>query len=172
MTQYAIVAFPETDALEIIEGVRRRFDPQAGLIAAHLTFVFPFESEHSSMALRSHVARIVARVPAFQCQLEGVRISDSEYLYLDVNDGRHHALSLHERLYTGLLAEYWSAERQYEPHVTLGRIANRKEREDAWKYATEVVPPTNATIRELVVFRLDGPGKGEIDSRVPLPGNL
>lgn len=168
MTQYAIVAFPDTDALETIEGVRRRFDPQAGLIAAHITFVFPFESAHSSMALRSHVARIVARVPAFQCQLEGVRIGDSEYLYLDVTEGRHHVLSLHERLYTGLLAEHWSPDRQYEPHVTLGKIADRRAREDALQYGTAVVPATKATIRELVVFRLGGPGKGEIDSRVPL----
>jgi 2'-5' RNA ligase len=70
------------------------------------------------------------------------------------------------------LAEFWSPERKYEPHVTLGRMANRREREDALKYATEVVPPTTAKIHELVVFRLDGPAKGEIDSRVPLPENL
>lgn len=169
MTQYAIVAFPETDALEIIEEVRRRFDPQVGLIAAHITFVFPFESQLSSTALRSHVAGIVTGVTAFQVQLDGVRISDSEYLFLDVRGGRHHVLSIHERLYTGLMADYRSPAREYAPHVTLGRVPNQREREDAWRYATAVVPTTIATISELVVFRLEGTERGEIDSRVPLP---
>jgi 2'-5' RNA ligase len=168
MTQYAVVAFPETDAIELMEDVRRRFDPQVGLIAAHITLVFPFESQLSSMALRSHVAGIVGRVPTFRLQLDGVHVSDGEYLFLDVTDGRHHLLSLHERLYTGPLAEQLSPERQYEPHVTLGRVASQRAIEDARRYASAAVPPTTATIRELVVFRLDRPDRGEVDSRVPL----
>lgn len=40
--QYAIVAFPAFDCADSVEAIRRKLDPQAGLLAAHITLVFPF----------------------------------------------------------------------------------------------------------------------------------
>ncbi len=168
MTQYAIVAFPDTDALEIIEAIRQRFDPQVRLIAAHITLVFPFQSSDSLGAIRSHVAKVAASTAPFRVYLAGVRIGDGEYLYLDIDEGRENVIALHQQLYTGPLAGVMSAERLYEPHVTIGRIANVQTLDDARLHAAEVVPESHATIDALTIFRLDAPDKGTVDARVPL----
>ena len=47
MTQYAVVAFPQSDALARVEALRRRFDPQALLLPAHVTLVFSFTATAS-----------------------------------------------------------------------------------------------------------------------------
>lgn len=168
MTHYAIVAFPHTDSLEAIESVRQRIDPQAGMIAAHVTLVFPFQSPLPSGAIRSHVAGVAERTAAFRVRLAGVRISDGEYLYLDIDEGRQHVIALHQQLYTGPLADFHSSERPYEPHVTIGRSADARALEDARLYASPLVPASYAAIDELAIFRLDAPDVGSVDSSVPL----
>lgn len=45
--QRAIIAFPNIDAHEEIESVRREFDPLASLLDAHVTLVFHFEENVS-----------------------------------------------------------------------------------------------------------------------------
>jgi 2'-5' RNA ligase len=148
--------------------VRRRFDPLAGTIAAHITLVFPFESDLSSGALRTHVASALAGVPIFQVELARVRTSGEEYIYLDVGEGRQDVVALHGRLHTGPLARHLSHEHPYEPHVTVGRTADKHAREEAFAYAAATLADSLATIREVVVFRLDGPDQGEAESTVQL----
>ena len=166
MTQYAVVAFPETDALEAIETVRRRFDPQAGMIPAHITIVFPFESGLSSPALHSHVASALSGVPSLQIHLAGVRVSDGEYIYLEVQEGCERVSELHKLLYTGPLARHLSREHPYEPHVTLGRLSDHRMLVAACDSAAALVPPSEAHISELAVFRLDGLSSGSVDFTV------
>ena len=168
MTQYAIVAFPDADALGIIESVRQRYDPQVRLIAAHVTLVFAFQTPVSLGALRAHVARVAAGTSPFRVQFAGVRIGDREYLYLDIDEGREQVIALHQQLYTGPLAGVMSAERLYEPHVTIGRIADIRVLDDARLHAAAVVPVSNALIDALSIFRLDTPDKGTVDASVPL----
>ena len=40
-----IMIFPQFNNIEIIDGIRDRYDPLAKLVRPHITLVFPFESE-------------------------------------------------------------------------------------------------------------------------------
>jgi 2'-5' RNA ligase len=166
--QYAIVAFPETAALETIETLRRRYDPMSSLLGAHITLVFPFVAGPSSAALRSHVERTLADVEPIELCLAGVSAIDDEYIFLNVEAGRDRVIDLHDRLYTGVLAAHLSREHVYRPHITLGRLKDRGALADALAHAMSAAPVANAIVREVAVFRLDGPDRGEVEFTIAL----
>ena len=72
MSQRAIVMFPTGEGLAAIESIRRRHDPQASLIGAHVTLVFPFQSELSVSALRAHLADCLRGVTPFHARFDNV----------------------------------------------------------------------------------------------------
>jgi len=68
--QLAIVAFPRFEASSgRLEEVRRRFDPLAALLAAHVTLVFPFEESLSLSELRADVDGAVRGIAPFAITL-------------------------------------------------------------------------------------------------------
>jgi hypothetical protein len=64
--QYAIVAFPELDRAEQIASVRRRFDPMAGVLEAHITVVLPFADRVPENEIAAHLHQAIARFPSFE----------------------------------------------------------------------------------------------------------
>src|SRR5947209_933089 len=101
--QRAIVAFPNFDAADEIEMIRRRFDPLAGLLAAHATLVFPFDASADVDGLHRHVALAAAEVTPFAIDLAESTVEDGEYLFLCVMEGAARLTALHDRLYSGAL---------------------------------------------------------------------
>jgi 2'-5' RNA ligase len=57
LPRYAVAWFPELEGIERIEAFRRRHDPAASLIPAHLSLVFPFPTTHSQLQVETHVRR-------------------------------------------------------------------------------------------------------------------
>jgi len=45
--------FPEFENMEIIDNIRKQYDPLADLVRPHITLVFPFESPLSNMQLEN-----------------------------------------------------------------------------------------------------------------------
>jgi len=168
MVNRAIIAFPRTNALDAIEGLRRRFDPLAEMITAHITLVFPFTSDSTAGELRSHIEHTIAGLGPFQVRLVGITAVDDEYVFLNVGDGRDRVIQLHDRLYTGALASHLSREHVYSPHVTLGRLRDGRAAAHALAEAIAVAPGGNSTIQDISVFRLDGPDRGVIEFTVSL----
>jgi 2'-5' RNA ligase len=121
----AVVIFPAGEGLGLVEAVRRQHDPQSGHIAAHITLVFPFESELGDEALHNHVEAVAHSVPPFQVRLQGVSGHEEEYLFLNFTAGIGAVIALHDRLYTGPLSEHLSPAHAYRPHITLGRLRAR-----------------------------------------------
>ena len=166
--QYAIVAFPVFDCADSVEAVRRKFDPQAGLLAAHVTLVFPFSDDLGEASLAEHVGRAVEGVPAFPIALTDLSTKVGGYLFLNVGAGSARFHSLHARLYSGPLARHRSSA-EYRPHVTVGRLVGGDGLFDAEQETVLALTlPILGTVADLAIFRLDGPGRGAVVCRVPL----
>ena len=169
MTQYAVVAFPRSDANDMIEALRRRFDPQASLIAAHVTVVFPFAAATSVEQLRPHIEAAVHGVAPFEILLDYPAAAEGEYVLLNVLRGAASAQTLYERLYTGPLAVHRSSAKGYEPHITLGRLSDPGRLAAAVAEAKTALPNrVEAEIASLAVFQLDGTTSGRVALTIPL----
>lgn len=166
-SQYAIVAFPALDCPDSVEAIRRRLDPLAGLLAAHVTLVFPFSDDLGEASLADHVGRAVEGVPPFPIALKDVSTEAGGYVFLNVGAGSARFHYLHARLYSGPLARHRSSA-EYRPHVTVGRVAGRDGLLDAQQETVLALKlPILGTVADLAIFRLDGPGRGAVVCRVP-----
>jgi 2'-5' RNA ligase len=168
MVSRAIVTFPDTPGIERIELLRRLFDPLARVIPAHVTLVFPFESQLPAATLRAHVERMSVGTRPFDLELNDVTAVEDEYVFLDVGPGRQQLIELHDRLYTGPLARHLSDKHVFRPHITLGRLREPEALATALAKARELVPASTAVVREITVVRLDGAAVAEREYTVEL----
>ncbi|MEA4914205.1 MAG: 2'-5' RNA ligase family protein [Christensenella sp.] len=128
----AIVLFPKFENIDAIQAVRERFDPLASFIAPHITLVFPFESELSTQEIGDHVRRAIEGVKRFPVQLSSVTGDFRDgYLFLNVKRGNDEIIDLHDRLYRGVLEQYLFRKVTYCPHVTVGRLEQPTEFDQA-----------------------------------------
>jgi 2'-5' RNA ligase len=154
----AIVLFlpePEPDAVMVL---RRRFDPLFGSLGAHVTLVFPFQSDLSPEALREHVEQVVRGVSPITVRLAdvtgGADVSgnNAHYLFLNVKRGNDALIELHDRLYNGPLKGYLSREFTYMPHVTVGRFTERAAFGAALEIASTISIDFEATLDSVAVY--------------------
>ena len=128
----AIVLFPQLNNIDAIQAVRERFDPLAKYIAPNITLVFPFESTLSTEELREHMAHALQGVQRFPVQLSGITGDFREgYLFLNVKLGNDSIIDLHDRLYQGVLEPFLFRKVTYCPHVTVGRLEQQREFDQA-----------------------------------------
>ena len=130
MKNRCILIFPKFDNEDIINDVRRRFDPSYKSIAPHITLVFPFESSISRQELSEHVSAALEGISCFDLKLHGIKRMDGEnyYLMLGIREGIEAVSELHERLYTGILSEFkpnWPG--GFMPHMTIGKFDSSDE---------------------------------------------
>jgi 2'-5' RNA ligase len=169
MTQYAIVAFPSSEALPAIEAVRRRFDPLAAVLPAHVTLVFPFASTMSPGILQAHVEAAVSNQPALALSFARPTAADGEYVFLHLTLGAPEVVALHDRLYSGPLAGHLSMAERYTPHVTVARAMDEAGRRAAMTQVNTTLPPLmEGRIDAVAVFRLTGVTSGDVMFTVPL----
>jgi 2'-5' RNA ligase len=153
-TQYAIVAFPVLEAPNRVESIRRRFDPLASMLKAHVTLVFPFSDAVKEVDLSNHIARAVSGLHPFSILLSEVTVEDDGYLFLNVAAGADWFIELHNRLYTRLLAHHRSPAHEYRPHVTVGRLTEQHQllfAADETKKALTL--PVGGLVNEVALFR-------------------
>jgi 2'-5' RNA ligase len=116
---YALVHYPPVDT-QHIDLLRRKYDPQADLIAPHITLMFPVPSLIGESSLVSHIENVLSGCRQFPIHIAGLEQSADHYLFLVLQEGRAEIIHLHDRLYTGMLAPYLRTDLPYVPHVTLG----------------------------------------------------
>jgi 2'-5' RNA ligase len=154
----AIVILPKFDGLDLIDQLRRRFDPLASKIDAHITLVFPFDSDLSAGQLRAHLQQAIGGMAPFQVRLRGITGHDGEYLFLNVKLGNDQLIDLHDRLYSGPLATYLLSECTYVPHVTVGHLPDRIEFLKALEVASEVSATFQTVVSEVCTYRIESDG--------------
>lgn len=117
----AIHTIPDTTAQPWIEVLRRRFDPLAPLIAAHVTLLYPFDLQLSDQELVRHCQEQVSDCGAFTFTLGPPEKSDDDHFWLPVHPIPPALISLRNALLTGPLAGLISPNREYRPHITIAR---------------------------------------------------
>lgn len=118
-----VVAFPDwPPAIRArIAAVRAAHDPQADLIAPHLTLVFGVRGI-TEAAWAHHLRRAVAGVTPFDIRLGALRLhreGPRGWVCWSVDDGTPALHRLHAALHTGPLAGAHDPARPFDPHVTL-----------------------------------------------------
>ena len=160
LPRFAVAWFPRFDGIERIEAFRRRHDPAATLIAAHLSFVFPFPTAHTRLQVETHVQRVVAKWPPIPVTFRRVRMHANEFLFLMASRGAASVTALHDRLYTRSLAPHLRRDLSYEPHITLARYAQFARLEAAREEAEEIFGgELGGVIREVTLLSVDRDGR-------------
>ena len=119
----AIVAFPhlQPDDRHWLESIREKHDPQAKVIAAHFTLVFP--SVLPPRTTESHVARIAqAAEPVRFVLRRAAVVADAHgaggHVFLIPEEGRDGLTQLHNRLHDGPFVSLRPSS-TFTPHVTI-----------------------------------------------------
>jgi 2'-5' RNA ligase len=160
LPRYAVAWFPEFEGIERIEGFRRRHDPSASLIPAHLSLVFPFPTAHSQLQVETHVRRVVSRWPAIPVTFRRVRSVNNELVFLMAALGSASITALHDKLYTRSLQPHLRRDLPYEPHITLARHAAFDRLEAAHAQAEQEFGGEFAgVIREVTLLGVAGNGR-------------
>ena len=167
--QYAIVAFPALECADVVEWLRERFDPHAGLLAAHVTLVFPFTDPAVERILERHVAEAVAGIESFDIEVASPTADDERYLFLELTEGVERFAEMHDRLYSGILAGHRSTSHRYQPHVTIGHLSEAEDVAGTTQCARDSLPrPLRGRVDSVSGFRLDHPWRGEVVFTLPL----
>ena len=87
MSERTIMIFPKFSNMEIIDRIRRNYDPLADLVRPHITLVFPFHSDITDAELGSHIENAISGIPPFSLQLTGISKEENvfgNYLFLNI----------------------------------------------------------------------------------------
>ena len=141
-----------------IETIRRRGDPMHPYVAAHFTYVFPFDGPGLD-EVRAHAAGVAGATAAIPFRLVAARaVPDAtaprSHVFLVPGEGGDKLHRLHDRLYTGPLAATLRRDIPYIPHVTVGAFPEHAEAERA---AAAIGPADIAgTVSALELTTFDG----------------
>ena len=151
MSERTIMIFPKFSNMEIIDRIRRNYDPLADLVRPHITLVFPFHSDIADAELGSHIENAISGIRPFSLQLAGIFKQEDafgNYLFLDVKEGKKQLIQLHDRLYSGALSSF-SSEIPYSPHMTLGNLENRNALHAAYE-AVKSISESFSTVADTI----------------------
>jgi len=123
-----VVTYPRFAAADSdwIEAIRQAHDPQAALIAAHVTLVFA--AQDVAMNSAAEHLHVIARAARFPVTFEAAVLRPgpteaSFYAYLLPTAGADALVDLHDALHAGPFAGHQVL--PFEPHVTMGRSTQR-----------------------------------------------
>jgi len=137
LPRFAVAWFPRFAGMDRVEALRRRHDPAARLVAAHLTLVFPFATASSALQVETHVRRVAARWPAIPVTFRRPRMHANEFVFLMASRGAASITAFHDALYTRSLQPHLRRDIPYEPHITVARCADLALLERALEEAEE-----------------------------------
>lgn len=123
-----IMIFPEFENMEIINNIRKRYDPLAELVLPHITLVFPFESQISNEDLAQILKVRLQGIKPFELKLGGISKQEDtfgNFLFLNVLQGAEELVHIHQLLYDNEFKEF-DIGLPYIPHMTIGKLSSVK----------------------------------------------
>ncbi|WP_340115215.1 2'-5' RNA ligase family protein [Pelagibius sp. 7325] len=155
-----VVAYPRFAAADArwIEDLRRRHDPQAGRLGAHVTLVFAARGV-AVAAAADHLRAVAAATPPFAVDFTEVALrrghdGESCYAYLLPARGGDALRALHAALNQDPFAR--SEHLAFEPHVTLGSSAEPGALSGLVARCSAPPPDVRAEIAALHLLGVDG----------------
>ena len=167
MDRRAIVIFPPPTDMARVEAVRQQFDSLAGSIRAHLTLVFPFESNLSESDLKRHVEETTVGIESFPITLSGLSCTEDHVLFLHVARGSGDIETLHDRLYSGPLERYQSHQ-TFVPHMSIGRFKSSAACTTALESPRLADLKLRTVAKAVSVYKIPADGDRRIESVVVL----
>ena len=152
----AIILFPSFEQMHILQTIREQYDPLANCIAPHITLVFPFDSDIPTEDLRLHMNEALKGIKKFCVRLNGFTGDFRDgYLFLNVKQGNDAIVELHDRLYSGILERFLFRGITYCPHVTVGKLQQQAEFENALEQLRGVTDRFETEIAAVYVENID-----------------
>ncbi|MBU3128734.1 2'-5' RNA ligase family protein [Clostridium tagluense] len=109
MKTRTIMIFPEFENIDVINDIRKKYDPLAELVLPHITLVFPFNSELTNEDLNLYLKDCLSDIQPFKVELEGFSMQEDKYgnyLFLNVVQGMNVVKNIHDILYKGKLKQF------------------------------------------------------------------
>ena len=132
-----VLAYPKIgqEDFEWIQSLRIKYDQaHYNILRPHITLVFPFE-DVAENELIEHVQAIASKTTPLRFVLRGAALvynhfEDCWHVFLIPDEGNSRILKLHDRLYTGILADKWLLKVPYIPHITIATMRDCQECKD------------------------------------------
>lgn len=146
-----IMIFPKFENINIINEIRKKYDPLANHVSPHITLVFTFESSLTSIEIKEHLLEVLDGTRRFRLTLQEIVKIDNPlgmYLFLDIKQGNEQIKELSKKLYKGILQNYkpdWLSEKTFMPHMTIGSFTSKEDLNVAFK-DTELIKENFTTI--------------------------
>ena len=119
-----ILIFPKFDNMNIIDGIRNKYDRLTNLVEPHITLAFPFKDEISNNDLINKLSSLLKNYHPFDVTFKGVSLSDDNYILLNCIKVDKEILKLHDDIYEEIIHHHLRKSIQYIPHITLGQADN------------------------------------------------
>lgn len=133
MQERAVMIFPQFSNQEIINEIRKKYDPLYNLVRPHITLVFPFKSGMSNMILSQKLEGCLKETVSFPLILQGIsRYNDiyGNYIFLNVKNGSQEIIEIHNSLYLNIFDEQCC--QPFIPHMTIGNLDSADKMEKAY----------------------------------------
>lgn len=153
MSLRTIMIFPEFENQEIIDNIREKYDPLAGLVSPHITLVFPFESSMSNEELERVLNDRLMSIKPFELKLGGISKQEDRfgnYLFLNVQQGAKELKCINRILYDNEFREF-DAGLPYVPHMTVGKLATPQLMNEAFAEIESVGDTFDTVVRKISV---------------------
>ena len=145
--------FPEFKNINIIEDIRKKYDPLQGFILPHITLVFPFESDLTNEELNLYLKESLSDVPPFTLELEGFSKQKDRYgyyLFLNVVQGTEVIKNIHDILYKDKLKEF-DLGYKYIPHMTVGKLSSMELLDKAFEDVIQYTDKFSTIVKKISV---------------------
>lgn len=151
--------FAEEDR-ERIKAIRARYDPDCDLIGPHVTLVFDtggvsregFVSHvRSTISDQSEISFVLRRATVVKSSC-----GDDRSIFLVPDEGYNDIVRLHDRLYTGVLADHLRPDIPYIPHITVGVVDNPESGRKIVDEINRKEPAIPGRIRSIDIAYYDG----------------
>ncbi len=126
MRTRTIMIFSIFENIDVINDIRKKYDPLADLVLPHITLVFPFDSDLTNEELNLHLKECLSDIHSFKIELEGFSKQENEYgnyLFLNVVQGIDVIKNIYDRLYKDKLKQFYAGY-DYVPHMTVGKVSS------------------------------------------------
>lgn len=127
MNTRTIMIFPEFENIDVINSIRKKYDPLADLVLPHITLAFPFDSELTNEELNLYLKECLSNIQPFKVELAGFSKQEDKYgnyLFLNVVQGTEVIKNIHDMLYRDKLKQF-DVGCDYVPHMTVGKVSSK-----------------------------------------------
>jgi 2'-5' RNA ligase len=150
-----------------IQVLRTQFDFLFSQVPAHLTLVFPLETNEVDFEAIRVIAKETSPIDAM---IAGPSGSPDHLMYLTLTQGNDSVIALHRRLYQTLFPKSYDRIYSYLPHVTVGRFDDKKDMVNAI-HNTPMIEPASVRLDKMIIVEICSGGDRKILEKLSLAGS-